>query len=89
MLLSRFYVKGKSMEPSFCEGDFVIIRKFGKPRIGDVVVVDRNGKHMLKRVSGLGGDKYFLRGDNQIDGKVFTAKRNAIIGKVLFHIKKS
>lgn len=87
-MLSRFRVTGRSMEPSFREGDFVIIRRFGRPRIGGVVVVDYNGRQMLKRVSGISGEKYFLRGDNQVDGKLFTVKRGAIVGKVMLHIRK-
>ena len=87
-MISRFRVAGRSMEPSFHDGDYVIIRKFGTPRIGDVVVVNYGGRQMLKRIAGINGDKYFVRGDNQIDGKMFSVKRDAIVGKVLFHIRK-
>ncbi len=87
-MLSRLIVKGHSMEPLFREGDFVIVRRFGKPGIGDVVVIEYNGRQMLKRVSAISNEKYFLRGDNQVDGKVFAVKKNAITGKVLFHIRK-
>ena len=87
-MFSRFRVKGRSMEPSFHEGDFVIVRKFGEPRVGDVVVAEYKGRQVLKRISDIANDKYFLRGDNQVDGKVFSVKREAIIGKVFLHIRK-
>lgn len=87
-MFSRFIVKGKSMEPSFREGDFVIVRKFGKPRIGDGVVIEYKDRKMLKRVSGINGDRYFVHGDNQVDGKIFAVKRDSIIGKVFFHVRK-
>lgn len=87
-MFSRFRVVGRSMEPSFREGDFVIIRKFGRPRIGDVVIINYQGRQMLKRVSSITNEKYFLRGDKQVDGRIFSIKRDAIVGKVLLHIKK-
>ena len=87
-MLSRFRVTGHSMEPHFREGDYIIIRKFGKPRVGDVVVIDYNGKKMLKRILEIEGNNYFLRGDNRHNGKTYIAKRKQIIGKLLWHIRR-
>ena len=86
--ISRFRVKGRSMEPGFHEGDFVVVSRLSKPRIGDAVVIDYHGKQMLKRISGIDGEKYFVRGDNQVDGRVFAVKRSAVVGKVWLHVRK-
>ena len=87
-MIRRFRITGSSMEPSFREGDFVIVRRFGRPCVGDVVIINYQGRQMLKRVSGIDGERYFLRGDNQVDGKIFAVKKDAIIGKVFFHVRK-
>jgi len=87
-MLSRFRVIGHSMEPHFYAGDYLIIRKFGKPRVGDVVAIDYNDKKMLKRVLKIDSGKYFLRGDNQHDKKIYVVSRKQIIGKLLWHIRK-
>ncbi|MBI4170072.1 MAG: S24/S26 family peptidase [Candidatus Aenigmarchaeota archaeon] len=75
------------MEPDFHEGDFVFIRKFFKLNAGDVVVTETGGKKLLKRILDIKNRTYFLQGDSQHDGKVFSVRKGAVIGKVFWHIK--
>ena len=86
-MLSRFRVIGHSMEPSFQKGDYVITRNFGKPRVGDVVVVNYKNKKMLKRVLKIENGKYFVRGDRHPE-KTYVVSRKQIVGKLLWHIRK-
>lgn len=66
----RFIVKGSSMEPTFKEGQVLLVSSipylFAKPKFGDVVVIKdpRNGRLLLKRIKKKVGDKYFVAGDN-------------------------
>ena len=87
-MFSRFRVVGRSMEPSFREGDYVIIQNLTSPKTGDVVVVNYTGKRMIKRVTKLENKKYITRGDNQLDGKIFAVSRKEVVGKVFFHARK-
>ena len=91
-----YKVKDKSMQPNFKEGDFIIVNRlayiFKKPSIGDVVVVNRSNKIILKRITSVSNEKYFVVGDNKIaskDSRSFgTIDKDSIIGKVMFHIKR-
>ena len=87
-MLARFRVTGHSMEPHFHDGDYIIIRKFGKIRVSDIVVIEYNKMKMLKRVVEISNGKYFLRGDNQHDSKSYVVSRRQIIGKLLWHIRR-
>ena len=90
--LIRFKIKDKSMEPSFGEGDYVVVNKlaylFRKPQIGDVVVAKHDGVFIIKRIAKIKGAKYFVCGDNRkYSSRLWVEKRN-IVGKVLVHIKR-
>lgn len=51
-------VSGNSMNPTYSDGDTLFMYKFGTPKRGDVIVCQnpRNGKVLIKRVIGIGGD---------------------------------
>lgn len=76
------------MEPQFREGDFVIIWKFGKINTGDVVVADIGHRKLIKRVKRTNDNILILQGDSQHDRKVFSVRKGAVIGKVLWQIKR-
>ena len=84
---SRFVVEGKSMEPSFKEGERVLTFNFSSPKKGDVVVVKKK-INLIKRVQTIENNSYFVVGDNQnrsTDSREFgPVPKEEIVGKVLF-----
>lgn len=64
-------IVGESMEPSFEDGDVVIVVRDFTPDYGDVVVADTSNKLIIKRVIGMEGDEIDF-----YDGKVY---RNGVI----------
>ncbi len=91
MLLSIFRVSGHSMEPTIIQGHFVMVSVipylFYNPQVGDIVVFQRNGKMLIKRVEKKEDAKYFLVGDNRNDSldsrKIGLVDRQNILGKVI------
>ncbi|OGH38182.1 MAG: hypothetical protein A3B44_00825 [Candidatus Levybacteria bacterium RIFCSPLOWO2_01_FULL_38_21] len=85
--LQKFRIEENSMSPFLKPGDTVLISRFGKIKIGDVVVFEVNDKHYVKRIEKIKGDKYFLTGDNKkesIDSRRFGwIEKKDIIGKVI------
>jgi signal peptidase I len=58
--LFRVAVEGMSMAPEIRPGDYLVAMRTGRLRPGDLVVVehpDRPGFEMVKRVTGLPGDR--------------------------------
>lgn len=51
-------VSGSSMNPTYSDGETLLMYKFGTPKRGDVIVCQNpmNGKVLIKRVIGVGGD---------------------------------
>ena len=89
MLFSRFKVKGHSMEPNYYEGDYVLISSLFPVKKVDVVVIQKQGKRMLKRVSHIKDSKYLVLSDNHgSDSRSFgPVKKQEILGKVILHFK--
>ena len=98
ILLMRFIVSGHSMEPTFKEGQTVLVSSipylFGGPKVGDVVVIknSRDGRLLLKRVKKRESKEYVVAGDNpevSTDSRTFgPVLRKNILGKVIFSIDK-
>lgn len=57
-------VVGASMLPLFRPGTLVLAWQYKKPKVGDVVVAKRGTLEIIKRVSSITPDGYFLLGDN-------------------------
>ena len=84
------------MEPSFRHGDIVLVNKlsylFKKPKVGDVVVVKKTHRYILKRIQKIENGKYFVVGDNKkesTDSRTFGwIKRKDIVRKVIKKISK-
>lgn len=82
-------VVGRSMLPTLKDRDLVVILKCHyKIAVHDVVCVyDKNGKILIKRVSGISESSIFVLGDNALESRDsrdfgWLSKRN-IIGKVI------
>lgn len=94
LLLSRFKIKGHSMQPKFSDNDSVLVSflpfMFGKPRKGDVVVFEKFNRIYLKRIGKIKDNKYFLVGDNKKDSqdsrRFGSVSREQIKGKVIMKI---
>lgn len=79
-MIGFYKVKGHSMEPYLKEGDRVITAKL-KPRIGKIIVFEKNKRIYIKRVKKLG--KIILaKGDNH--SKSYNVKKNEILGSVIW-----
>jgi phage repressor protein C with HTH and peptisase S24 domain len=81
-----FVVHGKSMEPSFFEGDFVVA-KLASPEVGNVVIANWRGNKIIKKIISKNRGMYVLRGENQVDGKIFHVEKKDVLGKVVLRIK--
>lgn len=87
------------MEPSFSEGDYLLVNRwvfcFRKPRKGEVVLLEdpRTAKKILKRIVHVKEDKYYILGDNKAhstDSRVFGwVGEGKILGKVLWRISST
>jgi len=89
----RFEVSGKSMEPTYMNGDKLFVKKsYKNPKTGDVVVVKdpRSEMLLLKRIESVKGKDIFVRGDSpqwSTDSRTFGAiTKKAIVGLSLFAI---
>lgn len=76
-VIDPFLVHGDSMDPTFGEGDYVIVDKlsyeFSAPKRGDVIVFKaptNDGRYFIKRIVGLPGERVVVNGSSV---KVFNA----------------
>lgn len=91
--LHVIHIKGNSMLPTFSDGERVLvvrfIYRFFKPRRGEIVVAKdpRDGKLLLKRVTGEAKGRFILSGDNykaSTDSREFgMISKSALFGKVI------
>jgi len=80
------------MLPFLKEGQEVLVWCwFYKPKVGDIVVIGKNGKDMVKRIQKIHDRKYFVGGDNKresTDSRSFgPIDKSEIIGKVVFVVR--
>jgi len=75
------------MLPTLKPGDTVLVWRFGKPKVGDIVVANPKGL-IIKRVEKIKDGQFFLVGDNSsksTDSRQFGwVDRKQILGLVLF-----
>ncbi len=90
--ISIYKVHDKSMEPSFHDGDYVIVSRWSTFGTGDVVVLSHPSKpiKLLKRISRIKSGRYSVVGDNaprSIDSRNFgPVGKESIFGKVIAKI---
>lgn len=81
-------VAGRSMEPYLTAGQ-VIVSTTTSPSVGDVAIVQRGAREVIKRVVRIRGDQYWLEGDNpahSTDSRDFGwIDKSAILGTMKFH----
>ena len=62
---ARFAITGASMEPSYVEGDHVLVFRWGKINSGDAIVFYKDGLKMLKRAIKSERGGWLVEGDNK------------------------
>lgn len=90
--ISKFTIQGKSMIPTLSPGQDILSFNWAyigrKPKIGEVIVLNYQGKDMVKRVTKVEGEEIFVEGDNQdwsTDSRSFgTVSMDQIVGKVVY-----
>lgn len=70
-VLQPVAIIGASMRPALLPGDVAIVRRGARPRVGDVVLIQRKGHSpVMHRVRGQGPTGYVTRGDaNPVDDR--------------------
>ncbi len=84
-MIRRYIVKGHSMEPSFYEGDRLLVSSFFfKLDKGNVVVFSEGNRDLIKRIRTVTGkDAYVAAGDNTSHSRSYTITRRQVKGKLL------
>ena len=91
-LLFRVAVAGRSMEPTFRDGDWLLARRTsGTPGIGDLVIASdprEPARLVVKRVRSVAGDRVAIEGDRP-DGSTDSREygpipTGSIVGQPLF-----
>lgn len=54
------------MLPTLPEGQLVFIVPFGRPKVGDIVMVRHDGLEKIKRVARIDNARVYLLGDNPV-----------------------
>lgn len=93
IILSRFVINGHSMEPTIKENQTVIVSAIPyllrTPKINDIIAIESpvEEKILIKRITKMNHNNYFVAGDNQSDStdsrKFGMIGRDQIIGKVI------
>lgn len=89
---SRFTVYGSSMFPALKDGQEILAwRWFYHPKKGDIIVIYKNGRELVKRIIKIEKAGYFVEGDNKdssTDSRSFgPLSRSQIIGKVILIVR--
>src|SRR6266496_1965295 len=96
LLLSKFKIKGHSMEPLLSSQDMVLASifpyLFKNPRVNDIVVFeDKKRSFLIKRITKIENNMFFVTGDNKadsLDSRNFgEISRSQILGKVVYKFK--
>ncbi len=84
--LSRFIVQGHSMLPVLKPGQNILVwHWFLMPKAGDLVVFQKEGRSIVKRVKEIEDKKLWVAGDNAGDSKDFGwLNRSEVLGKVVW-----
>jgi nickel-type superoxide dismutase maturation protease len=94
ILLQVLRVRGDSLAPHYCDGDYVVISRLAMNKIqpGDVIVfVHPEYGRLIKRVAGLEPCGHLrVRGDDidSVDSRRFgPVPRASVLGRVIWHIQ--
>lgn len=81
-------VVGRSMLPTLLPGQIVLGWRFGKPKVGELIIFAHKGLEKIKRVSKIDSSNYFVLGDNpseSTDSRQFgPIKQPQITGRIIW-----
>ncbi len=82
-------IEGHSMTPRLLDGHIVLVNRWFTPvKVGDIVVVNHDGKEKIKRVTKLDNQRLFISGDNRLqstDSHDFGwLERKSVVAKLLW-----
>ncbi len=96
LLISKFKIRGHSMEPTLRENDLILISNipylFKKPKINDIVAfkIKKEKTIFIKRIKRIENSRYFVYGDNKNDsydsGKFGEITEKQIMGKLIYKL---
>lgn len=76
------------MLPHLVPGKIVLAWGFGRPKIGDVVILTHDGLEKVKRIAHIEGERLYVIGDNaeaSTDSRQFgPVDRTAVLAKVIW-----
>jgi nickel-type superoxide dismutase maturation protease len=85
-------VVGRSMMPTLSPGDTVLTRK-RHPKLDDIVIARHDGREVIKRVTRIEADRYYLIGDNSEDSTDSRhygfINKSDILGTIMIVLPKS
>lgn len=81
-------VVGHSMNPTLREGQIVVASSLFRAKTGDVVIAKVNGIEVVKRIKSSGFKQIKLASDARGHGLYATVKREDIVGKAIFSLKR-
>jgi nickel-type superoxide dismutase maturation protease len=74
------------MIPTLAPGEYVLVRRTSRPRVGSVVLVRRPGRYVVKRAVRRSAEGWWVEGDNAAasdDSRVFGWVNEAdVVGEV-------
>lgn len=89
----KYKIIGNSMLPGLKNGDIILINRlsylFKKPKLNDIIAArdPRDNKILIKRITKIRANKYFIQGDNKkasTDSHIFgMIEKKNIIGKII------
>ncbi len=97
-MLRFFKIRGDSLAPEFSQGDFVLVSKIpfllAPPARGEVIAFHQPGYGLLiKRIESItpeGGLNVTGVNPDSIDSRTFgPVRQEAVVGKVIWHIRKA
>jgi signal peptidase I len=97
-MLRLLKIRGDSMAPEYSQGDFVLVSKIPflltPPSPGDVIAFRQPGYGLyIKRIQNIpaeDGVNVIGNHPDSVDSRVFgPVRRKNILGKVIYHIRKS
>lgn len=60
-----YKVEGTSMLPTLKPGQRILVYRWGKAKVGDLIVFKKEAKTMVKRVVRVEGEQRYVKGDNE------------------------